>query len=166
MTRESKGSSAKKSGSRGRRTYDERAAQLVKAIDISESLFRSSKGLSKDQKKTVLDGFEDIRAKVTNPEPAFRNVKSLAYLEQAVVQPWNEMVGRDADEFWRRAAEAGLDYERRDVIADVLARKRIRDDQEYEVIMDNMDAMADEGKISADQAETLRRLVTAFENSH
>lgn len=107
--------------------YAARAAQVLAAMGIYEDVVRDSEELGAAQKKIILRALEQQRRLVAEPEPAFRNLESLAYLEQATVQPWNESSGADADEFWRRVAELGLDYRRKDVIREVLKRKRIRD---------------------------------------
>jgi hypothetical protein len=94
------------------REYVERAAELLKAIEISEGATQGSTALTPDQKRQVLEGLRQMRTLVSDPDPAFRNTRSLANLEQAVVQPWNAHKGPDADEFWARLADAGLSYQR------------------------------------------------------
>lgn len=113
----------------------------------------------------MLGGLEQMRQLIA-ATPASKSVKGLAYIEQAVVQPWNESGGEDAEKFWQAAAGAGLDFARRDVLRDVLARKRIKSRPEYEVVVDTVDADEDSGKITADDAAALRKMVAAFERSH
>jgi hypothetical protein len=92
--------------------YSERAEQLLKAIAISEDVIRASKAFSATQKRQLLAELQQTRTLASNPEPPFRNLRSLANLEQAVVQPWNEESSPDADAFWARSADAGLVYQR------------------------------------------------------
>jgi hypothetical protein len=142
--------------------YATRAAQLASAIAISENLIRDSKSFSPEQKQIMLTGLESMRRMMADAKPASKTVRSLAFIEQAVVQPWNETSNEDAEKFWQASASAGLDYVRRDVLRDVLSQKRIRDQPEYEVVVDTVDANEDSGKITAAEAAALRRMINAF----
>jgi hypothetical protein len=102
---------------------DDRAQQLLKAIGFSEDVIRASETLSSAQKRIMLDGLEKMRTLVSNPEAAFKNVRSLAYLEQAVVQPWNEQKGPEAEAFWTRVRAAGLDYQQGKTLREPRSRK-------------------------------------------
>src|SRR5262245_43919956 len=66
------------------RQYEARADELLKAIEISGSVIAASSALSAAQKKQMRAGLDQIRTLVSNPAPDFRNVRSLAFLEQAV----------------------------------------------------------------------------------
>ena len=149
----------------GRKGHAERAAQLRKAIAISADVIRNSKSFGSTQKETMLSGLESIR-QLSSAAPSTKTGKSLAYIEQAVVQPWNEVANEDAEKFWQAATAAGLEYERRDVLRDVLSRKRIKDQPEFEVIVDTVDASEDSGKITGEEAAALRKMIVAFERSH
>jgi len=92
--------------------YLERVEHLMKAIAISEEVIRASKEFPTSEKRQLLAHLQQIRDLAANPEPAFRTLRSLASLEQPVVQPWNEESGPDADAFWERSAAAGLVYQR------------------------------------------------------
>jgi len=126
-------------------------------------VIRESKSLSADQKEIALGGLEQMRRLAAAASPS--TAKGLADIEAAVVQPWNEEAGADAEKFWEAAREAGLDYVRRDVLRDVLKRKRIKDRLEFEVVVDTVDAREESGEISAGEARDLRKMAAMFEHS-
>lgn len=97
--------------------------------------------------------------------PVFRNLRSLGYIEQAVIEPWNETTGRDAEAFWRGVAEARLDYQRRDVVCEVLARNEIKDRVEHELVVDTL-AATPMRRLAAGDVASLQRLVDAFQRTH
>jgi len=140
-----------------------RTEQLLKAAEISARVIRESKSLSGGQKEIALGGLEQMRQLVAATPASKAN--GLVYIEQAIVQPWNEESGEDAEKFWQAAQEAGLDYARRDVLRNVLKRKRIKDRLEFEMVADTVDASEESGKISADEARELRKMVAAFERA-
>ena len=92
--------------------FDAHAGRLLKAMDISEAVIAASRTFTARQKDQMGRSLAEMRGLVENPAPQFRNPRSLAFIEQAVVQPWNETGGADADAFWAAAASAGLDFQR------------------------------------------------------
>lgn len=144
-----------------RRTYDEAAAALVRAIDIGEEvLTRASKVENRDD--LVAFG-KETRRMALSPEPAFRKVASLRYLEDAFFTYWNESAGKHIATFWKRIAEAGLPYRPRDIVREVLDRGRIRNRQEYDNVQDWMVVGEQEGRFTAAESETLSRLLGEYE---
>jgi hypothetical protein len=143
--------------------YEEKASQLLNAIKIHEDVVRESKDLTAAQKKLVLDGLASDRKHIVNSES--KTMEALRYIEGAVVQPFNEMTGPDADKFWQRIAEARLDFQRRDVVREILERNRIKDRVEYEIVIDTEDALLDAGKITAAEAKKLQALVDRYERT-
>jgi hypothetical protein len=147
----------------GPKSNGTQAEQLLKAAEISATVMRESRSLSQEQKEIALRGLEQMRGLIA-AMPESKTSKGLPDIEQAIVQPWNEESGEDAEKFWKAASAAGLDYTRRNVLQDVLKRKRVKDRQEYEVVIDTLDGDEQEGKITAGQAAELRKLATAFED--
>jgi hypothetical protein len=64
-----------------------------------------------------------------------RTLTGLRSLEAAFVAYWNEASGQHVNRFWELIAEAGLPYERTDVVGDVLKRGSIRTSAEYESLL-------------------------------
>lgn len=139
---------------------DERARQLLKALEIHEEVVRTSKELSSEQRKLVLTSLEQERELLTTPRG--QTTSALRYSEDAIIGPFNEESGPDADRFWKKVAEAGLDFKRRDVIREILERKRINNRVEYDLVVDLVDTLEDDKKITRAEAQTLRDLAEKY----
>ena len=87
----------------------------------------------------------------------------LAMLESIFLTEWNEGSGEDVELFWKRVAERGLPFQRRDVVREVLARGRINSETEYQTITDGIVIQQQMGRISATEADKLGRMLGQFE---
>lgn len=104
------------------------------------------------------------RRQALEPKLAFAKLRSLAYLEEAVLTRWNEHSGPNVERFWQLAKEQGLPFERRDIIREILDRGHIRNDIEFEAATDALMILRDIGKISDEEAQKLKDMIGAFED--
>jgi len=98
-----------------------------------------------------------------SPRPPRLTLSGLRYLEDAFLTYWNEASGSHVEEFWRRINDRGLPYERKDHVAAVLARGRIRTRVEYEAVTDALVMYQQIGRITADEAGVLSEAIGAYE---
>ena len=98
-----------------------------------------------------------------NPEPQFKKVASLKYLENDFLIYWNEADGEDIEKFWIELYKNGIDFERKDTIQAVLKRKRIKDIPEYDSVIDNIVVAEQIGRIDKSQVKELNQLIGEFE---
>jgi len=73
-----------------KQTYQERTEQFAKIIDIADKIIRDSKTLSEESKLQILNWGQQIKHMALNPEPPFRKVASIKYLENDFLIYWNE----------------------------------------------------------------------------
>lgn len=92
-----------------------------------------------------------------------RTVAQLKFLEQAFFTEWNEGSPRNTMVFWRKIARAGLPYERRDLLAEILERGRITSREHYEFAVDAIGIAEDERGLSAAEVDALGRMIDAYE---
>jgi hypothetical protein len=92
-----------------------------------------------------------------------RTVARLKVLEQAFFAEWNEGLPHNTMVFWRMIARAGLPYERRDLLAEILERGRITSREHYEFAVDAIGIAEDERGLSAAEVDTLGRMIDAYE---
>ena len=95
-----------------KRRYEDRARQVLRAIEISGEITRASSASmrARDLALKVLERHAELLRIAT---PRFRNLRSLALLEEVILARWNEEVGVDVERFWARVAEEGLDFTRK-----------------------------------------------------
>lgn len=92
-----------------------------------------------------------------------RTVSQLKFLEQAFFTEWNEGPPRNTIVFWRKIARAGLPYERRDLLAEILERGRITSREHYEFAKDAIGFGEEERGLSATEVDALGRMIEAYE---
>jgi len=73
-----------------------------------------------------------------NPEPQFKKLASLRYLENDFLIYWNEANDKGIEDFWTEVYKKGIDFQRKDSIQAVLKRKRIKDIHEFNNEIDNI----------------------------
>jgi hypothetical protein len=146
-----------------RQTYDDRARQFVQAVDIIQNVCSPSSRFSDEQKTMISKGFAEFQRMALNPEPPFRRIASLRYLEEEVLSGWYNATGPDADSIWSQIREQGLPYQRKDILATVLKRRRIKDQHEFDYITDSIVLAQQDGRITKEQALELDSLLIKFQ---
>jgi hypothetical protein len=146
-----------------RQTYDDRARQFVQAVDIIKNVCSQSSRFSDEQKTMISKGFTEFQRMALNPEPPFRRIASLRYLEEEVLSGWYNATGPDADSVWSQIHEQVLPYQRKDVLAKVLKRRRIKDQHEFDYITYSIVLAQQDGRITKGQALELDSLLMKFQ---
>jgi len=98
------------------------------------------------------------RGSVLHPLPQYATVASLAQTESDFFVYWNEGSGPAHDRFWREVARQKLPFRRRDVVAEVLAKGRITNRGDYDIVTD---LLGDE-RLSDAQRARLDRMLGAY----
>lgn len=138
--------------------YLERAAQLARAIDLAARVLAER---PQDHDRDMVDFGEELKELMGRPP---QTVAGLRYLETAFLTYWNEAPGSHVDRFWELVSAEGLPFARRDLLADVLARGRIDNAAEHEVVVDSLVGGEQEGTITAEQGARLSYLVGRYES--
>lgn len=141
-------------------TYLARARALADAIDVGVELSAALPVAHRDALVTAALAWKEM---ALAPRPGFATTRSLAFLEQAFFEHWNHASGAHVERFWQALAERGLPFARKDLVRDVLARGRIKNEVEYEAVTDAMVVQRQLGRISAAEEETLGEMLAAFE---
>ncbi|HUQ05650.1 MAG TPA: hypothetical protein VM261_24270 [Kofleriaceae bacterium] len=149
------------SGASKRLPYDERVELLTAIVAVAEEVIKGAKGLTQNEKRSEIAFGIETRELAQNS--TIRTTGSINQLQSDFLVRWNEAVGPEVEEFWRRIAKRGIPIERRDVVKDVLERKRIKDRHEYETVADSIVVLQQIGKITAAQARALDQMLADFE---
>jgi hypothetical protein len=143
--------------------YMERAKMLLEAMEISDKAFQESITLDDNTKRMVLHGHNEMKKLALNPPEGFATIRSLAYLEDAFLTHWNEASGPDVEKFWNEIAKRSINYKRRDILKEILKKKKINNDMELAVVIDNLVVAQQTGKITNSEAELLNEYILKFE---
>lgn len=148
-----------------RLTYEERAEQFAQAADIVQRVVANSTQFPDSTKTAIEQGAAELKRMALEPQPQFRRIASLRYLEEALLTVWNETTGPDTDLVWAEMRKLELPYERKDVLAVVLKRKRIKDEHEFDYVTDNIVIAEQEGRITKEQAVELDAMLMKFQGT-
>lgn len=88
---------------------------------------------------------------------------SLRYFIKEAIDQYSSMTGPSYDLFWKKLKEHGLPYEPKDVLEGIFKRGRLKDEIEYEFVIDNLVLWQQEGKITETQRDSLNEMIAAFE---
>lgn len=148
-----------------RLTYEERAELFAQAADIVQRVVANSTQFPDSTKTAIEQGAAELKRMALEPQPQFRRIASLRYLEEALLTVWNETTGPDTDLVWAEMRKLELPYERKDVLAVVLKRKRIKDEHEFDYVTDNIVIAIQEGRITKEQAVELDAMLMKFQGT-
>ena len=130
---------------KAKRTWQKQLDGFVQAVEIGIAVYRKyplppvdDDGLPNASAAAYARESRELAKMAKHAEPPFANLKSLAYLEYQFFLLWNETHGRHVTKFWNEIAKHRLPYEAKDIIADVLARGKVRTRIEYEHVVDAM----------------------------
>ncbi len=155
--------------------YIEARDNLIKAIDLAnEALLKYPNG--KEKQEFVYDGISytvlewtikwlnEVKKRRLNEEKKYETLQSLKYSIEDVFTYFQEAAGPDVDEFWRLIKEANLPYERENKLEKIMTRGRIRNDIEYDYVIDTIVPFQQEGILSNDDVKKLNEMIEKFES--
>ena len=145
-------------------TYQERAERLSKAVDIAVKIVNESEQFGDDFKTPMINFCNQLKQMALNPEPQFKKVASIKYLENDFLTYWNESTDKEVDKFWIEIHKNGIDFEKKDTIKTVLKRGKIKDINEFDNLIDNIVVAEQIGRINQEQIIELNRMIGDFEN--
>jgi hypothetical protein len=147
-----------------KRTYKVESEKLIKAIDISIGVFKEfpPEGFNEKSLGLMIDSSITTKNQILNAEPKFQNLTSLKYSEQDLFTYFQESSGITVEEFWKRISDADLPYERINKLEKILKRNKIKDDHEYNYIIDTMVPQLQEGGITNEQFAILDSLLDKY----
>ena len=148
-----------------KRNYEEQANDLAKAIDIAVKAFRAypPKNFGEPMISHTIKTYQEWKAGILNPAPAFNNVQSLTSVTNDALTYFQETGGETVDFFWQLIKENNLPYKRENKLAKILKTKKIETIAEYNFIIDVMVPYKQEGLLNAEETSQLNLLIGNFE---
>ncbi len=148
-----------------KRTYDEEAKNLARAIDIAiESVQKyPPKEFQTAHVEHFVTVYSDIKNSALNPEPQFKNMSSLKYLVEEVFTYFQESKGEEVEYFWKNIQGENLPFERENKLLKILKKGKIKSQAEYDYIIDVIVPFQQSGIIVGSQVERLNQFIADFE---
>jgi hypothetical protein len=145
--------------------YINQSENLKKAIEIAIEVIKTNppKGFTDQHVQLFIDTYIRVKKQIINAEPKLQTLTSLKYDIDTVFTFYNESVGETVNEFWKRIKKSGLPYERENKLKKILSKKKIKNQQEYDYVIDTMVPFKQEGVINSVEFELLNQLISDYE---
>ena len=146
--------------------YIEEGKKLEKAIDIAIDCFKKypPKDFTQEHINHFVSGYQDYKDSIFNCESKFQTIVSLKYTINDVFIYFQEGSGEAAEIFWTTLKEKNLNYKRKHPIDKILKRGKIKNDIEYQIVIDLIPVAEHTGLISKDQEKALNIMLGDYEN--
>lgn len=149
-----------------KQNYIDKAYNLSQTIDVA--IDAVGKYPPKDWQGSHVEHFIKVylsfKDNALEPQPQFKNIQSLKSVEANVFTYFQEGSGDAVNYFWEQIKQHELPYKRQNKILEILKRKRIKDEIEYDFVTDVIVPYEQEGLITSQERELLSSLLLAFES--
>jgi hypothetical protein len=144
---------------------EQRVEVLIKAIDIAIDSIQKypPKGFEPVHVTHFVNTYAEAKKSLLNLESRFQNKTSISILESEVFIYFQEGTGNAVDYFWSKVKEEHLPFKRVNKLAKVLKRDKIKNQIEYDFIIDVLVPYQQEGLISKDEVDRLNEMISNFE---
>lgn len=146
--------------------YNLAVKNLLRVIDIAIEVVKKypPRGFEKKHLSLFIDNYNDIRNMLNKPNPKFMKMSSLKYKIEDVFIYFQEASGETVNEFWKRINKEGLPYKRVNKMQKLLKRGKIKNDIEFDYIIDTIVPLEQEGIINTNDVIKLNEMIFDFEN--
>jgi hypothetical protein len=146
--------------------FQKKFNQLKSAIKIGNVVIMNATKVEQKEKDDYLRGWNEQLKQLDFLDEKFKNLRSLAYLEDDFLIYWNESMGNHVEEFWKLLSSNNIEYERKNVLLDTLKRGRIKNIHEYHTIQDGLVIAFQEERITQDELEQLGSILSKYEEKN
>jgi hypothetical protein len=145
--------------------YVIQSENLLVAIEIAIKAFKKypPKNWNEGTFQHVIDFYSECKSRIINAEPKYRNMKSFKYLYEDVFTNFQESSGQEIEEFWKEIKKHNLPFKRENKLVKILKRKKIKDDIEYDFVIDVIVPYQQEGLINEEEVVALNQYISDFE---
>jgi hypothetical protein len=144
--------------------YAEQAQLISRAIDIAIASVKKfpPKDFSNDHIKHFIDTYLEYKKGALDPEPGYHNMKSLLYIKSDILTYFQESAGKAVEYFWKEVKKNNLELKRENKLKKILKRGKIKNDLEYDFVIDVLVSYQQEGLITEDEANKLNQMIGTF----
>lgn len=137
-------------------SYNERLNRLIKMISLAENIVGNLQ-IEIDNQKSMLDFWAWLKTMITNLEPPYNKMKNIQDCESMFLEYWNESNGMVTSLFWETIKNNGIDIERKNLIQNILKKKKITNMNEYDRVVDYISS-----ETPLDEQEKLEKYIGVY----
>ncbi|WP_196884886.1 hypothetical protein [Aureivirga sp. CE67] len=137
----------------------------MKVIDIAIFILKKTTFISEEEKKHFINYYEGLKNEIIDVEPRFKNLTSIKYLSQELFSYFQESSGDHINSFWEEILKNKLPFERENKLVKIIKRKKIRNEIEYEYIIDTLGFYIENGLLNDGEIDIINSLIIKFENN-
>jgi hypothetical protein len=147
--------------------YDSQAELTIKVIDIAIKCFTNypPKEFEESHIKQFVNTYMDFKNKVINPEPRFKNTKSIEQIKNDVLIYFQEGTGDAVNSFWHEVNTQKLEIKRTNNLEKILKRGKIKNQNEYDLIIDLYNSYQDSKIITEKDISKINTMILDFESN-
>jgi hypothetical protein len=108
--------------------------------------------------------YTDFKNSAINPEPQYKNLKSLSYIKNDALIYFQEASGEAVNFFWKEIKQKGININRTNKLDKILKKNKISNQAELDYVIDTMIPAHQEGVITHEQLSLLKSLIGKFED--
>lgn len=137
-------------------SYNERLNRLIKMISLAENIVGNLQ-IEIDNQKSMLDFWAWLKTMITNLEPPYNKMRNIQDFESMFLEYWNESNGMVTSLFWEAIKANGIDIERKNLIQNVLKKRKITNMMEYDRVVDYISS-----ETPLDEQEKLEKYIGVY----
>lgn len=147
--------------------YDAQAELIVKVIDIAIDCFTSNppEEFEDSHVKQFINTYLDFKNMVVNPEPRFKNIKSLNQIKNDALIYFQEGKGNTVNAFWKEISVNKIEIKRTNQIEKILKRGKIKNQTEFDNVIDLYNSYIETNTLSQEETNKINSLISEFESS-
>lgn len=148
-----------------KKIYKNEVEYLAKAADIAIEVLEknSPTDWTQEQIKHLINFYLDCKSRALNREEKYSNLKSLKFLYQDIFTLFQESTSPFVETFWKKIKENNLPFERINQLDKILKKGKINNLTEYNYTVDLMVPFFQEGRISENQLNMLKKYIGDYE---
>lgn len=145
--------------------YNQKVNELSKVVGIAIDAFSKfpPKNWNENHIENIIATYKNFQINILNPEPQYKNLNSLKYLENDIFTYFQEGAGKTVDYFWENIKNENFPYKRENKVVKILKRKKISNQIEYDFVKDIIIPYKQEGLINITEANLLDDLLKEYE---
>lgn len=149
-----------------RKTYVQEAEKLAKAIDIAIDSYKQCPPncFTEEELDYFITGLNGWKESCLDPDSSSKTLGALKIYKNMVFEFFQKNKGKTVEYFWNNLEKNGIDYNRskKPLIKQILENKSIKDNIEYEFLVDTISTAEEEYELTYEEISELEHILDIY----